>query len=128
MYNSIATETAAASHIPTGLACWLPWSWIALFDTVEVGQPNVRNSGVHVRPVVDHAVCFSNVDPQVAYTEHSGYPQHEAEKKVINPMDSNVFFYKENLWGSSYACRFKHVPVVMNGTFSTGFGFIDSRF
>lgn len=32
--------------------------WMALSDTVEVGQPNVRHSGVHVMPVVDHAECF----------------------------------------------------------------------
>jgi hypothetical protein len=46
---------------------------------------------------------FSDVDPQIAHTEHSGYPQHEADKKVVNPMVSNVVLYKENLWGSSYA-------------------------
>lgn len=52
------------------------------------GHTNFRNSGVHVKPVTGNAVFFSYFDPitrrmDTGFTEHSGCPVFEGEKKIV---------------------------------------------
>jgi len=63
---------------------------IVMYCTVpEVGgSTNFRNSGVHVKPKPFSAVFFSYVDPDTMimdnrFTEHSGCPVIEGEKKIV---------------------------------------------
>jgi hypothetical protein len=52
------------------------------------GSTNFRNSVVHVKPVTGNAVFFSYIDPftkimDKGFTEHSGCPVFEGEKKIV---------------------------------------------
>ena len=52
------------------------------------GSTNFRNAGVHVKPVKYSAVFFSYIDPETkvmddGFTEHSGCPVFEGEKKIV---------------------------------------------
>lgn len=52
------------------------------------GHTNFRNSGVHVEPKTGMAVFFSYIDPDTritdtGFTEHSGCPVIEGEKKIV---------------------------------------------
>ena len=52
------------------------------------GHTNFRNAGVHVKPEVGSAIFFSYVDPvsrrmDTGFTEHSGCPVFEGEKKIV---------------------------------------------
>lgn len=54
----------------------------------EGGSTNFRNSAVHVKPVAGDAVFFSYMNPEtkkmdVGFTEHSGCPVYEGEKKIV---------------------------------------------
>ena len=52
------------------------------------GHTNFRNAGVHVKPVVGDAIYFSYMDASTkimdtGFTEHSGCPVYEGEKKIV---------------------------------------------
>jgi len=52
------------------------------------GHTNFRNAGVHVKPTTGGAVFFSYIDPDKrttdkGFTEHSGCPVLEGEKKIV---------------------------------------------
>jgi 2OG-Fe(II) oxygenase superfamily len=52
------------------------------------GHTNFRNAGVHVKPVPQDAIFFSYIDPEThtmdtGFTEHSGCPVFEGEKKIV---------------------------------------------
>lgn len=52
------------------------------------GHTNFRNAGVHVKPVPHDAIFFSYIDPatlimDTGFTEHSGCPVYEGEKKIV---------------------------------------------
>lgn len=52
------------------------------------GSTNFRNAGVHVKPVKGSAVFFSYINPETkvmddGFTEHSGCPVFEGEKKIV---------------------------------------------
>jgi hypothetical protein len=52
------------------------------------GSTNFRNAGVHVKPVKGAAVFFSYINPETlvmddGFTEHSGCPVFEGEKKIV---------------------------------------------
>lgn len=52
------------------------------------GATNFRNAGIHVVPEVGSATFFSYIDPDTmkmdnAFTEHSGCPVVEGEKKIV---------------------------------------------
>jgi 2OG-Fe(II) oxygenase superfamily len=52
------------------------------------GHTNFRNAGVHVKPVPNAAIFFSYIDPatltmDTGFTEHSGCPVFEGEKKIV---------------------------------------------
>ena len=52
------------------------------------GHTNFRNAGVHVKPEPGSAVFFSYIDPitrtmDTGFTEHSGCPVFEGEKKIV---------------------------------------------
>jgi hypothetical protein len=54
----------------------------------EGGATNFRNAGVHVQPEVGNAVFFSYINPLTkimdnGFTEHSGCPVFEGEKKIV---------------------------------------------
>lgn len=54
----------------------------------EGGHTNFRNAGVHVKPVPHNAIFFSYIDPSTStmdtgFTEHSGCPVFEGEKKIV---------------------------------------------
>lgn len=63
---------------------------MVLYCTVpEVGgHTNFRNAGVHVKPQAGTGIFFSYVDPEArlmdnGFTEHSGCPVFEGEKKIV---------------------------------------------
>lgn len=52
------------------------------------GHTNFRNSGIHFKPSMGSAVFFSYIDPETkimdtGFTEHSGCPVFEGEKKIV---------------------------------------------
>ena len=52
------------------------------------GHTNFRNSGVHIKSEPHNAVFFSYIDPDTrvmdtGFTEHSGCPVFEGEKKIV---------------------------------------------
>ena len=52
------------------------------------GSTNFRNAGVHIKPVEGGAVFFSYINPKTmitdtGFTEHSGCPVFEGEKKIV---------------------------------------------
>ena len=52
------------------------------------GHTNFRNANVHVKPKAGSAVFFSYIDPEelvmdTGFTEHSGCPVLEGEKKIV---------------------------------------------
>lgn len=68
------------------------------------GHTNFRNAGVHVKPTKGGAVFFSYVDPETktmdkGFTEHSGCPVLEGEKKIVTQW-IRLGVDDENPWNS----------------------------
>ena len=75
----------------------------------EGGSTNFHNSGVHVKPVTGAAVFFSYMDPKTRitdnrFTEHSGCPVYEGEKKSVTQW-IRLGVDKENPWDSFNTCK-----------------------
>jgi len=68
------------------------------------GHTNFRNAGVHVKPTSGGAVFFSYIDPEKGttdkgFTEHSGCPVLEGEKKIVTQW-IRLGVDNENPWDS----------------------------
>ena len=68
------------------------------------GATNFRNSGVHVKPTKYAAVFFGYIDPVTmkmddGFTEHSGCPVIEGEKKIVTQW-VRLGVDDENPWNS----------------------------
>ena len=73
------------------------------------GATNFRNAGVHVKPVSGHAVFFSYINPHTmvmdtGFTEHSGCPVFEGEKKIVTQW-IRYGVDEENPWDSFNTCK-----------------------
>lgn len=73
------------------------------------GATNFRNAGVHVKPVVGNAVFFSYMDPKTRitdnrFTEHSGCPVYEGEKKIVTQW-IRMGVDASNPWDSFNTCK-----------------------
>uniref|UniRef100_A0A7S1Y7T8 Fe2OG dioxygenase domain-containing protein n=1 Tax=Grammatophora oceanica TaxID=210454 RepID=A0A7S1Y7T8_9STRA len=78
----------------------------------EGGATNFKNSGVHVKPVAGSAVFFSYIDPEArvmdtGFTEHSGCPVFEGEKKIVTQW-IRLGVDSENPWNSFNTLGIKH--------------------
>ena len=68
------------------------------------GSTNFRNAGVHVKPTKGAAVFFSYINPitkvtDERFTEHSGCPVYEGEKKIVTQW-VRLGVDRENPWTS----------------------------
>jgi hypothetical protein len=71
---------------------------------LDGGHTNFPNAGVHVRPQFGSAVFFSYIDPETrimdsGFTEHSGCPVYEGEKKIVTQW-IRLGVDAENPWNS----------------------------
>ena len=95
---------------------------VVVYCTVPTlgGSTNFRNAGVHVKPVVGNAIFFSYMDPKSRitdnrFTEHSGCPVYEGEKKIVTQW-IRMGVDKKNPWDSFNTCKYhatKHIASVL---------------
>jgi hypothetical protein len=85
---------------------------IVMYCTIpeKGGATNFRNSGLHVVPERFSATFFSYIDPDTltmdnAFTEHSGCPVVEGEKKIVTQW-VRLGVDKENPWDSFNTRKF----------------------
>ena len=74
------------------------------------GSTNFRNAGVHVKPTVGNAVFFSYMDPlskltDNRFTEHSGCPVYEGQKKIVTQW-IRMGVDDKNPWDSFNTCKY----------------------
>lgn len=79
---------------------------VVVYCTVPTlgGATNFHNADVYVQPVVGNAVFFSYMDPitrttDSRFTEHSGCPVFEGEKKIVTQW-IRLGVDRENPWDS----------------------------
>lgn len=73
------------------------------------GHTNFRNAAVHVKPTFGSAVFFSYIDPEAlvmdnGFTEHSGCPVFEGEKKIVTQW-VRYGVNAEHPWDSFNTCK-----------------------